>query len=91
MPPGTPNTKRLKPLSPYAWGKLLELSYGPLVGYNLNPGVRLRLRREGLVEDVGDGGCSVRITPKGQEVLAAWVERTRASGKELPVVVRRGK
>lgn len=79
MPSGTPDPSKLRPLSPHAWGKLLELSYGPIVGRNLNPGVRERFVRGGLAEHLNDGRHTVRITPKGREELRAWVERTRAS------------
>lgn len=80
MPSGHPDdTKPLRPLSPHAYGKLLELSYGSLPAHRVNPGVRNRFLRGGLATIAR--GSTLCITPAGREEVRAWVERTRASGK----------
>lgn len=43
------NGTRTHPLSEHAKGILRELTRGPVPSYSINPGVRDRLSREGLV------------------------------------------
>lgn len=73
MPAGTPDPRKLKPLSQHGYDVLRWLLSRPLAGYEVNPGVRERLFREGLVDYV-DGAPkphTIAITPKGREKLAA--------------------
>lgn len=64
------NGERTHPLSKHAIGVLSDLLVrGPLPGYQINPGVRDRFRREDLAsQDVSSGLWS--ITPAGRLVLA---------------------
>lgn len=50
MPPGHPDTSRLKPLTPHARDILRGLLRGPVPAWKVNPGVRSRLVRGGLAE-----------------------------------------
>jgi hypothetical protein len=58
----------LKPLSAHAWEVLEQLNEGPIAGYQINPGVRDRLVREGLAKEMPRRGDWV-ITEAGKAKL----------------------
>lgn len=74
MPSGHVNMNVLKPLSATAWATLAELQVGPIPAYQINPGIRDRFCREGLVIITTGTGANVgkrfvAITAAGREKL----------------------
>lgn len=80
MPNGhVDKTKPFRPLSEYALAALRQMEKYPIAPHTINPGVRNRLYREGLMEYYeGLGDWKLRITDAGRAALS----KSRASDVE---------